>query len=969
MAQHPVSIQIGERDGLPSSTVFDIFQDSLGYIWLGTDIGLVRYDSYSFQHYDKSEVPPGAIAVLQTDSRNRLWFMNFNNQIFYLDGDSIIKPAMAPLPSLRFFHIIDDVLYAYTYTDIYRYDIGSGADTFVFTTQGDTSFATGLFPPTANLRDEIVFTTRHHLLNFWSEGGIKKTVPHLPEFIDPKTGAWDSRIVVLPDRVLVHGFGVNKLFEYRNGHFSNIDLSPFSGAVKAIHYTPDGLLWFSTNDELWVTDANYKPLFDRPIFPGSYVTKVILDDVGNYWIGTHNNGLHVVPSLQNHFYNTANSNIAGEAVHRLQRGKGNDLLIGFPRGTFSLKRGGEHVFINRKVDSEQEVQAMVYLPRFESVLVSATITFELPYDLGSDRPSDRITFKEMVEDEAGNIWMASSNGVYVYTAATGNSELPAFTKREDKVLGRENRLYHGYRFGKSRSRAVAYDSLTKSVYLGFADNLVRMGPGWEQTPVTLGDKPIVAADIVCKNGKVYVGTVANGLVILENDRVVRHYHKDNAPLFNYISALAVTNNHVWIATSHGLFLLDEVSGKWRTFRRSEGLISNEITDMAAIGNRLWLGTPLGLQSMPLHGFVAQKPVRVYIEHVATFDKTPVSHNAHLPHTRNDILINITGLSYPYNRDARLEYRLLGQSDNWTRIPASQRQVTFLGLSPGDYSFEIRPVDDPAARVASFTFFIDKPFWMQTWFLLISGATMAMLLYLIYRQRIRARDHKNRLLLKAAQLETDLRQSELAGIKSQMNPHFIFNALNSIQGYFLEDDKEKANEILGKFSDLMRKILYQSQQECIALTEEIEALELYLQIEQARLGEEFTFELHNDCTQPAHDISIPSMIIQPFVENAVKHGLLHRKGEKRLRISFSEVDGSLHVEIDDNGVGRTQAGRINKMRRRAHQSFAISANQKRLELLNRNREKSIALKIEDKYDQMGRATGTLVLLNIPLEKNE
>jgi sensor histidine kinase YesM len=218
-----------------------------------------------------------------------------------------------------------------------------------------------------------------------------------------------------------------------------------------------------------------------------------------------------------------------------------------------------------------------------------------------------------------------------------------------------------------------------------------------------------------------------------------------------------------------------------------------------------------------------------------------------------------------------------------------------------------------------------------------------------------------LKIKQQQTELERSESELKAIKAQMNPHFIFNALNSIQEMFFIGDKRLANEHLGKFSQLTREILKASGKQFISLAEEIDMLTKYLELEGLRFESEFSFAIQLNDEDAADDIQLPPMLIQPYVENAIRHGLLHKQGEKRIDIQFvfDEAQKQLSCVIEDNGVGREASTEINKKRKQLHESFSTSANAKRLDLLNQNRDEKIGVTYED------LKAGTKVTILIPV----
>ncbi len=201
----------------------------------------------------------------------------------------------------------------------------------------------------------------------------------------------------------------------------------------------------------------------------------------------------------------------------------------------------------------------------------------------------------------------------------------------------------------------------------------------------------------------------------------------------------------------------------------------------------------------------------------------------------------------------------------------------------------------------------------------------------------------------------------------MNPHFIFNALNSIQSYIYFNKRMLAVDYLSKFASLMRLYLHQSKQEYISLSEELDGLNLYLELEKSRFEESFRFHINVGNDLNKREECVPSMLLQPYVENAIKHGLLHKEeGLRELEIDFAKLGDSLKCTIEDNGIGRVESEKINRQQRRSHQSFASNANEKRLELLNYDRKKPIQLNITDLADAKNSPIGTRVELIIPLE---
>lgn len=210
-------------------------------------------------------------------------------------------------------------------------------------------------------------------------------------------------------------------------------------------------------------------------------------------------------------------------------------------------------------------------------------------------------------------------------------------------------------------------------------------------------------------------------------------------------------------------------------------------------------------------------------------------------------------------------------------------------------------------------------------------------------------------------------SEIKAIKSQMNPHFFYNALNSIQGYVLSGEPEKASESIGLFSELSRSVLESSRQKEICLADEIELLNNYLKLECMRLPKiHYTIWVAPELN--THDTFIPPMVLQPLAENSIKHGLANKTGTGTVNVRFEKTDHTLSVQIEDDGIGREAAAQMNRLHKRRGSSFSTEANYNRIELLNEHKLNKIRLYITDKKDPDGKACGTLVKVEFPLEND-
>ena len=254
------------------------------------------------------------------------------------------------------------------------------------------------------------------------------------------------------------------------------------------------------------------------------------------------------------------------------------------------------------------------------------------------------------------------------------------------------------------------------------------------------------------------------------------------------------------------------------------------------------------------------------------------------------------------------------------------------------------------------------FLRKAWPFILAGVVLILIVILAIRWKIKYVRKKEK---EEALLQQRFAQMEMKALRSQMNPHFIFNAINSIQHYVLTNEKELANKYLVKFSQLMRNILDLSKQELISLRDELDTIRLYVDIEALRFNNAFNFKMTIAENVNANDIRLPPLLIQPFVENAIWHGLLLKDGDKELNINIFQKDSEVVIEIDDNGIGRVAAEKFSnkELKRR---SFGMDITNDRLSVLEKVFGITISFRVLDKTNGSGNSTGTSVIINIKLE---
>jgi ligand-binding sensor domain-containing protein len=362
-------------------------------------------------------------------------------------------------------------------------------------------------------------------------------------------------------------------------------------------------------------------------------------------------------------------------------------------------------------------------------------------------------------------------------------------------------------------------------------------------------------------------------------------------------------------------------------------------------------------------------LKVFEKNIAADSLMNTTGQLHLSYRENSISVEFASLVYNTPEKLRYYYQLEGIDKDWV-LSSQQQAVHYHQLPPGNYTFRVKCIDRDGLYSETslpLTIRITPPFWKTGWFRgLLALTAIALALLLMYRQKIR-RKEKEQLRI---DYERRIAAMEMNILRAQMNPHFIFNSLNSINTFILKNDQENASEYLHKFSSLVRLILDNSRNDWISLDNELKALELYLDLELARFGHTFSYTISVANEIKTNAVMVPPLIIQPYAENAVRHGLTQRKEPGgKLAISISKAGDSLQIEISDNGIGRAAAAKLDSKINKLHsQSHGMTITKERLGIVNDVYNVKAGVEVTDLMDEQNQPAGTSILLTIQFKLN-
>jgi hypothetical protein len=425
---------------------------------------------------------------------------------------------------------------------------------------------------------------------------------------------------------------------------------------------------------------------------------------------------------------------------------------------------------------------------------------------------------------------------------------------------------------------------------------------------------------------------------------------------------------IWVATNKGIshIIFDNASNTKYTitnYDRSSGLLSNMVNTLTLHGENLWVGTKKGLSVIRVsNSFYNSVPPPVRIHHVLVNDSLRVIPGMSLAYDQNNISFFVDGFSFKDAGNITLRFQLIGY-DAKEKVGHS-RTIEYQNLPPGNYTFRVFCLNNSGVASvlpAELKFTILEPFWSRWWFIVLGTILASVVIWLLIRWRVSL--HRKKEEEKSAVVRK-LADFQFMALSAQMSPHFTFNVINSIQRYVLQKQAHEAYTYLGRFSMLMRQVLNNAHDREISLSRELETLRLYVEMEQLRFENKFDFEIDLDESIDPELVEIPAMLIQPFVENSIWHGVmpLEEKRKGKIRLVIREKDQVLHINIGDNGIGRTLSEKIKKSP--GHKSLGMSITRQRIELLFRKTgDRSGKVNIVDLYDHDGSPSGTQVELAV------
>lgn len=946
VAQQSFTINLNNSSGLPSSTVYDFIQDSKGFIWIASNAGLTRYDGFEFITYHSKDQTSLAGSNVQEDTYGRIWYQNFDGHLYYVEDDVLHNLDQHEPGEFVPFGIVKEYLFLIQQdgVDVYHLKDLKLVRTLPLSNENIIS-STVLDGKFYFLADNVVYRLDQNLKisssNYFKDNHIKVN----------RLNNDGSKLTFLYKNSGIH----TMYFMDQKLNYTGLQVFKSEGVIMNEQYFHGHHWIFTSNGFYCYTPSGAVILRNDKLDLDEKVNKVLIDKNGSLWFSSISNGLYLISDLKNKKYDFPDFEfrdiVAANNGFYLSTSSGElvELTADFKLSDQLNLSTDKQSIINFHFDKEANL-----------LLYTTTSGFYILHHKKQVYFQDIAVKKVMKLDRR-----------YYAVAASGYVMLlknPVFNDRS--YLSKWDEIYERQADSKFPNMSILKSNLRAKYLSYYADEsefVVSSNLGlWvfstrgivEQK---IDEKRFYSNELFSYNKKLFLLDYNGNFHVMYRSGKSQCLNSELGIPTSAVKFIKRFGNTLYLICANRVYEYDMTYSSSQVYSYNTNMLV--VSDLLVVGNKILLVSKSKLVTIGIDRKVIQKKIPDF--HFTNFyagsKRVKREDLMHLSHDQNMIRFSFSILDYATNVEPRMSYRI--NQGEWVKVQAGSREVQLLSLSPGRYQLDFK-INHTILKSPVY-FVISKPFYLRPWF--ITGVVVLVLVasLLLHLRRVKTMNHKIKLLNEKVFLENQLRKSMLTSIKAQMNPHFFYNALNTIQSYIFSNDKFHATTYLAKFSKLTRMILEMSGQNSVKLVDELKSLELYLELEQMRFQTDFYFEIHCDSSINVNRTKIPSMLIQPYVENAVKHGLLHRSGEKRLRIKLKLFPEYLEVIIEDNGVGRARSREINQQKLEKPRSFSTKSTKLRLDLINHDSD-VVSVWYEDLFDDQKVAKGTRVKLNISIK---
>lgn len=937
-------------DGLAGSTVYCITQDKDGFLWMGTESGVSRFDGTHFRNFTTRDgLPDLEVLEMFADSHNRIWMAPFRKAVcYYYKGRFHTKENDSLLHALHFRGNVErfaedragDILIQESnrlhvlYKDGRLLEIDSIhgrpiQHCHAVSRSRDGNFLVQESDSIYTLRDGRF--TASYFIYLHEPNTISNFIYLSPDMVVWRTHRDEAGILSLVT-------GAIRIIPFHYFHYSQVNYSIVNDTVVY------------SNESTGTTEYTLNGGPGHRFLEGAEVSRAFVDDEGNTWFTTIGRGIYRLNSAElrsiNDLHQASYDACAVTSIKKV----GNTLLLGSNRNSIFRLHLPDMAIQGQYMLSSEEKKRVLFIDSVSRgrLFYGTDNCLQMTGPRSQDNIARPCNVKAAMLKPDGKILVGSGNGFYLVD--------PDHFMDADTLL---------------RERTTTVFCTHDSIYIGTLNGLYLMTADGRMQ--WLGkDIPFLRQRIAAMTGSgdgvLWISSYDDaGIIGLKNGRIWRTIGSQQGLTSDICRTLTLQNDYLWVGTDKGLnkvslSLPDSPVMQYTSF---DGLGSNVINAVFVDSPMVYVGTPAGLSYFNERRINPHSSCRLSWLDILGSGRSLLGDTAgiRLPYNQNNIHFEYAGISYTSAGRMTYQYRLLGLDTAWKFT-----HETFLDyptLPSGKYQLEIIAINkfNVRSKPKILPFEVATPFWRTGWFATVAALFLISATWFLVTLRIR---HIRKRQEEEEALARRMRETEHMALQAQMNPHFIFNCLNSIQQYIFDQDIFAANKYITGFSKLIRATLHNSSQSFITLADEVSYLFTYLSLEKVRFKEkmDYTIEVAPEINQET--MMIPPMMIQPYVENSMRHGLRHKVNSRgRIWIRMSVAESHLIVVIEDNGIGREKAASYKTVEHIEYQSKGMSLTANRIGLINTLYGEGIGVEVLDLKDSDGRPLGTRVVMKFPL----
>jgi len=898
------------EDGLPSNETYRMIQDRQGYIWIATDRGLTRWDGYEFRVYGVEEgLENISVIHLEMAKNGKLWLCTLGGDLYFYDENmdrlipyqfnNILQEAVGGHGVLPKFSIHENESIVFSLgmdNPIIKIDSIGNLTNIVNVDELKGDF--GFF----SIEDETHYsgiTNYSKVIGKYNNGDLMyeaknyyngQEFPNCPNPNCKGGGVLDGLEYSEEKRVIVLNLS-NYFFKNEEYQFCTYDVASIldikyddNNAIYASRVYNGGLMYYKD-------DVQFEENMGISILSNMSIGGLLIDNIGDLW----------ACSLESGIYHIKKNNTTAISNGHVKR------IISYKDGLAIIEGANQLKVLNNKYEIvynneiSDEISGIAYIRNLDLLIILGSRSYYMNKEFKMEKLSGSAYGSRAVEIENNAIVIPLSTGIVIYDYQNGLNEnlcRQYYPRRNYDIINFQGSYYIATMEGLYRHPDLHFDMVENHINgLGMRIN-----------------------DLEALEDILLIGSNSQGIFVWDGEKIVDQLTTSDGLLSNSIETIRRYNDeYILVGGKRGISIVGEKDEEFyvvKNITTSYGLPSNNILDLEIVDDQIYYATSSGSGVFTFDISLADSTEVLIDEWLV--NKTERKDFVYKS-KENNITINYKTLDY--RQEGKINYRYRLNEESWTNTRTTI--VNYASLSPGKYRFEVQSQNENGiwGHLKIQEFEIAFPWWETWWFRASALLVFFFLSYYFNKRRISA-------ITKDVSIKEEIRQLELQALRAQMNPHFIFNCLTSIQNFIQHNESESAMTYLAKFAKLVRQTLNASSEEIHSLQDELNMLENYLALEQLRFKELFVYEFQIEKGLDPMSISIPPMLMQPLVENSIKHGFQGIAYQGRILISISRENRAVQIAIEDNGKG-INVKTLNGKRK----SFGSSIAARRLELIN------------------------------------